>query len=271
MKKKIVSICLVLAILAVAATGTLAYFTDYDGAENTFVFGNISIQQLEKERIEQSDANTDATNIQDFTQDKELFPAIRVDGTNANSGYAAWAPGYQNFPTGGSSKLFTDAMGNVEDKFVFVENDGANDVYFRTIVAIEKGSLPIEKNALIRINANTDHYTLNYIANRVTIGDSVYDILEFVYKRDNNDGKGAGVLSAGATSRPSLLQIYLRADTTQEDVALIDGNDDGKLNVLAVSQAVQTAGFSDAATALDEAFGDLDATSAAAYLAEYKA
>lgn len=269
MKKKIVSICLVLAILAVAATGTLAYFTDYDGAENTFVFGNISIQQLEKERIEQSDANTADTNITDFTQDKELFPVV---------GDPAWAPDYQNFPTGGYSKLFTDAMGNVEDKFVFVENNGANSVYFRTLVAIEQGALDYTTwdDVVVGTNMNLSHYDMTVIGTDVEINGNEYVIYELVYVRDNsNDADaeevGAGILEAGKTSTPSLLQVLLYKETTQEQVALLDGNDDGKLNVLAVSQAVQTAGFSDAATALDEAFGDLDATSAAAYLAEYVA
>ncbi|MBQ8533724.1 MAG: hypothetical protein IJ462_02725 [Clostridia bacterium] len=261
MKKKIVSICLVLAILAVAATGTLAYFTDYDGAENTFVFGNISIKQLEKERIEQSDANTADTNIKDFTQDKELFPIV---------GDPAWAPDNQNWPTGGYTQLFTDALGNVEDKFVFVENDGANDVYFRTLIAIEQGALDYTTwDYVVGTVVNDTHYDMTVIATDVEIKGNEYVIYEFVYNRDN--GAGAGVLEAGLTSRPSLLQVFLYKETTQEQVALLDGNDDGKLNVLVVSQAVQTAGFSDAATALDEAFGDLDATSAAAYLAEYKA
>lgn len=261
MKKKIISICLVLAILAVAATGTLAYFTDEDGAKNTFTYGNVDIEQLEKERIEQSDDNTAADNIQDFTQDKELFPVV---------GAPAWADDYQSFPTGGSSKLFTDAMGNVQDKFVFVENTGTSDVYFRTLVAIEQGTLEYAAwDAVLGTNVNLDHYDSTLIATDVVIGDTEYVIYEYVYKRDN--GAGAGVLEAGLTSRPSLLQLFLYKEATQEDVAALDANNDEKINVLVVSQAVQTAGFSDAATALDEAFGDLDATSAAGYLAEYVA
>ena len=43
MKKKIVTICLVVALLLTAAGGTLAYFTASDDKENTFTVGNVSI------------------------------------------------------------------------------------------------------------------------------------------------------------------------------------------------------------------------------------
>lgn len=43
MKKKVLSIFLVVALVAIAAMGTLAYFTDTDDATNTFTVGNVSI------------------------------------------------------------------------------------------------------------------------------------------------------------------------------------------------------------------------------------
>ena len=43
MKKKIVMICLVVALLLLAAGGTLAYFTDTAEKENTFTVGNVEI------------------------------------------------------------------------------------------------------------------------------------------------------------------------------------------------------------------------------------
>lgn len=49
MKKKIISLCLVLALALTAIGGaTLAYFTDKDQVENTFTIGNISIDLYEK-------------------------------------------------------------------------------------------------------------------------------------------------------------------------------------------------------------------------------
>ena len=47
MKKKIISIALVVAMIAIIAAGSFAYFTDTDKADNTFVTGNVKIDLLE--------------------------------------------------------------------------------------------------------------------------------------------------------------------------------------------------------------------------------
>lgn len=48
MKKKIVSLALVVALIAIAAVGTLAYFTDTtDAKTNTFTVGNVDIELTE--------------------------------------------------------------------------------------------------------------------------------------------------------------------------------------------------------------------------------
>ena len=46
-KKKIISLCLVVCLLATAIGGTLAYFTDTDSAKNTFTVGNVNIKLTE--------------------------------------------------------------------------------------------------------------------------------------------------------------------------------------------------------------------------------
>lgn len=52
MKKKIVSLCLVVALIAVAVIGgTLAYFTDTDSATNTFTVGNVDISLTEDQWV----------------------------------------------------------------------------------------------------------------------------------------------------------------------------------------------------------------------------
>ena len=49
MKKKILAICLVVALMATAIAGaTLAYFTDKDQAANTFELGKVDIELIEK-------------------------------------------------------------------------------------------------------------------------------------------------------------------------------------------------------------------------------
>lgn len=76
MKKKTVSLCLVLALLVTAAIGgTMAYFTDTDNETNTFTVGNVKIDLWEE--FEQKDA-------QDITPGKKVNKDVYVtnEGTN---------------------------------------------------------------------------------------------------------------------------------------------------------------------------------------------
>ena len=69
MKKKIVALCLCVALAVVAIGGaTLAYFTDTDNETNTFTVGNVKIDLIEQERGENG--------LQDFTQNKKLSPIV---------------------------------------------------------------------------------------------------------------------------------------------------------------------------------------------------
>ena len=66
-------------------------------------------------------------------------------------------------------------------------------------------------------------------------------------------------LAPEEVSAPSLVQLYLASKTTNEDVVAFGETWD----VLVLSQAVQEAGFPDAVTALNEAFGEADAVNVA--------
>lgn len=57
---------------------------------------------------------------------------------------------------------------------------------------------------------------------------------------------------------------------TNEDCVKLDGNKNGKYDILVLSQAVQTAGFADAQTALDTAFGDATQANVQAWFANVK-
>lgn len=68
MKKKIVALCLVLALALTAIGGaTLAYFTDTEEATNTFTFGNVDIELDEKGEKDDELVDWEAA-------DKELMP-----------------------------------------------------------------------------------------------------------------------------------------------------------------------------------------------------
>lgn len=95
-----------------------------------------------------------------------------------------------------------------------------------------------------------------------------YYVFAFVYegaKASSGYIHADGVLPAGEMTYPSFCQIYLTNAATNDDMIKLDGNGNGKLDVMVLSQAVQTNGWT-AATgktvaqiALDEAFGKVDA------------
>ena len=80
MKKKIISLCLVIALVATAIAGaTLAYFTDYtDDVVNTFTFGNIDIKLDEAKVGDDGQApNHDDRVIKN--EYKDIYPGLTVD------------------------------------------------------------------------------------------------------------------------------------------------------------------------------------------------
>lgn len=56
MKKKVISIALVIALIAVIAVGSFAYFTDTKSADNTFTMGNVKIK-LDETNINDPDGD----------------------------------------------------------------------------------------------------------------------------------------------------------------------------------------------------------------------
>lgn len=265
-QRKLILILAVVMSIAIAAGSTMAYLQDTDEDVNVMTLGSVYIEQLELERIVQSDDNTQDTNLKYFEKDKPLYPYV---------GELAWAVNdegdrvYQQWPNGnGKSALFTDQVSNVVDKFVFVQNVGQSDAYVRTWFAFEQGDLTEQRfEELIGQNINMNHWEWKTIASNVEIDGGKYLIKLATYlgnAGDNGDEHPEGVLPAGETTRPSLLQVYLDNSAGNADVEALDSNGDGKYNILVVSQGIQAAGFEDAKTALNAGFtanhpfGDMD-------------
>ena len=247
MKRRIIGISLLVALLATAITGgTLAYLTDTDNAENTMVLGNVKIEQNEWER--DADGNLVA-----FTQEKDLYPAVNPS--------MQWGEALdleaQLGANGGEQKMFVEP--NAVDKLITVKNTGHNDIYVRTLVALERGSVTLERfDEILGINYYGAGWNIASVVD-TTIDGVNYQVLEFVFKGRNGEN---GVLAAGDITQPSLVQVYLDAISTNDDCAAIDGTGNGYYDILALSQAVQAEGWSDSMTALDTAFGDVTAAAA---------
>ena len=209
MKKKIVTSCLVVALLVVGIVGaSLAYFTDQDNATNTFTVGNVDIDLIE------SNAVKDKTLPDDFTQGKTLMPGTQTDG-------------------------------NAVSKIVTVKNTGENDAYVWVDIKVPEalvsadfktGHTDESKNALhwnsygYFSGAYEDKYKTSPLNDgiinekgEIQITGMVTDIekyqwTDFTYveqKDGYKDGyvvlraKMAKTLPAGKTSLPALRQVYM--------------------------------------------------------------
>ena len=286
MKKRILTLSLVIALIATCFAGTLAYLQDTDAAKNTMTLGKVDIEQLEYERVVDENGNWVPTGekdnygfvpdkLQPFTQDKPLYPAVFTDGKiKWDDRVPDYMQSWGQVGASGNGKLFDDSVKNTVDKMVFVKNTGKNDVYVRTLVALEQGSVAADnfENVIMTngnyngADGNKGHWDRELIATNVAIGDSTYVVFCLTYRGPHSNPNG--VLPAGTVSYPSLLQVYMKPAATNADVVAVDGNANGKYDILVLSQAVQTAGFDNAATALDTAFGEATAANVAQWLAK---
>ena len=243
--KKLLAVALTASISAGAAiAGTVAYLQDADSDVNVMTLGNVKIEQIEQEW------NADETALQTFTQAKPLYPYV---------GTLGWE---NTTAVGGAYRRFT--MNNVVDKYVTVENTGKSDAYVRTIIALEMGDYSYDEFNMVGLSNNAENgsqfkfpgaweWTDDFVAE---IDGKNYNVMVAVHKDP---------VEPGETTIPSLLQVYLSKDAGNTEVEKLDGNGNGTYDILVLSQAVQTAGFENAATALETAFpkGDNNANVAA--------
>lgn len=273
MKKKIIALCLILALAAIAVIGgTMAYFQDSDEDVNVFTYGNVDIEQYEHEFDDAGDfVELDADTAEEALK---LMPVIHFGSGNYPNANPDNGTGekfmigtyYPNLDVTDGNVALADRWAgawtepNVVDKYVSVTNTGANDCYVRTIVAIPK-----KMEALTVLNAveGITWFRTEVEDSPVIVVDGVEYVVEvFTYIRDD------GVLEPEASTGPSLMQVLMTNDVDFEDIPaeFVDG-----FKILVASQAVQTDGFAEAFAkndmgytyvadyALDAAFGEITA------------
>ena len=260
--RKLLLVAAIVMSVVLSVGSTMAYLTSTVSDVNVMTLGNVEIAQHEYERVVNANGEYELVTsprgegykLQEFSQAKPLFPAVgKVTGWDDT---VIWFDQLSDKAVGGQMVL--DGLKNVQDKIVLVENTGKSDAYVRTIIAFEVGSLSDAYDDLIMINHNDSFWAYEEIGN-VEIDGNVYFVAEYVYQGSSTQHAG-GILPPGAYTYDSLAQIYLKPETTNEDIIAIDGNKNGTYDILVVSQAVQTAGFDSASEALDEAFGDITTT-----------
>lgn len=263
-------------VAAVAIGGTFAYLTSTDDDVNVMTLGNVAIAQHEYERVVNADGtyatktidNVTSYVLKDFTQAKPLLPSAIDTTTWEGWDWDSTVVRMTQVDSYGGMQVFK-AASNAQDKFVTIENTGDTDAYVRTLVAIEIGSTD---GSLIGTSYHSTWTDTDFDPSTTKVSDPLYIqidgknymLQEYIYAGGQlSDGSWRhenGILPAGDTSYPNLSQVYIKSVATNEDMEKIDGNDNGTLDILVVSQAVQAEGFASAETALDAAFGDITTT-----------
>lgn len=254
MKKKIVALTLVVAMLAIAVVGgTLAYFTDADQDVNVMATGSIKIVQNETDR-----------NGNAYVDGQMLYPAVYLDanGKPYNPKTTGEGPGaYTGYtgPDGDNMNMYDDRIENEIDKVVSVTNEGTVDAYIRTIFLFENNNGAVDND---KLHLNWNKLWPEELGTLEVVVDGVagnYEVWVYTY---------ADPLAAGETSRASLKQVWLDPTVDSDWYKLL--GEDGELTIIALSQAAQVAGFEDfgAEVALNTAFGEVNAENLAQWLAE---
>lgn len=244
MKKKILSLCVVGLLAVTAVGGTLAYFTDTDGAKNVMTMGSVDIDQIEQQRNENGE-------LEPFEDGKLMIPAVYESNTNNDTWNNPKTYGGTVNVNGKDYTIFgDDVVKNAVDKIVTVKNTGKSPAYVRTLFAFEDTDDMSAKVHYMFNDANGNGELIYFPSNgddylQFTAGDgATYTVGYYVYD---------AALAAGEVSEPSLLQIFFDKSATNEDVA--KAGDTYEIYVL--SQAVQSEGFDNADDALNEAFGEI--------------
>ena len=236
MKKKILSIALVVAMIAIIAAGSFAYFTDKDAQTNTFTVGNVKIDLFE-----------------DFnTANLPLVPAV---GKIDENGYAMFE--------------------NKIEKEVYVENTGAEKAYVRVQIAvpmIENENIVANDGWQAPIRLGWSEFTCHQgqwnWGKELAANDKPEGLINSGHQMNMYNVKIDGVwycvyvgtyetaLDPTQVTLDAIDTVYMPPEITQEDIAYFDKNAPGWNKVYVVAEAVQTEGFDDAFTALNTAFGE---------------
>lgn len=254
MKKKILTISLCAALVAIAIVGaSLAYFTDTDEATNTFTAGGVKIALIEQQ------VNEEGTALEDFTQDQVLMPIVGS------------AQGEKN-------QFGQPVAKNYVDKMVTIKNTGKSDAYVRAYFAIPSAL----DDGYETFNAGKNVLHFNF-GNKVADGTVVStDGTEWIWMHGNKwnyfettiDGVAYNVyfadyyqaLPADESTEQFVSGVYLDKSFDMKDEKYYAFGEEidlsglmfnGKLTVKCPVKAVavQAAGFDSVDAAITEAFG----------------
>lgn len=228
MKKKIVLISLVIALVAILTVGgSLAYFMDTDEVTNVFTVGSVDIEQNEE-----------------FVQESQLLPVVGTDPANAKDNYIQKKVTVENK---GKNGAYVQTLVAVP---AILDNAGVLKLWDTNAVA--NGWTKLDGDA------NTDGVQPLHIA---TIDNMLYNVYVYRYNTVLTAGsETAACLEYVYISPETDLNVHEYANGVKTAYFVMNGTEitdfdaTGKLNVYVATQGVQDRGFADANEALDTAF-----------------
>ena len=250
MKKKILVLCLVVALAVTAVVGgTLAYFTDTKAAENTFTVGNVKIELLESSLHRE---NAGVPN--DATSDSELWSDVPMEGQPNDKYTAGTGAAYSD------EQIKADAAqykcenvklnpGESYHKMPYVVNTGANDAYIRIRVMIPADLDTAVLNSSMYTSSAMDRgefYPMAYDNSGTVERDGIkYNVYTFTR---------IDPLAPGAMTYWNVWgTIHMDADVNNAEIEALFGEGkayaDGTFPVLVEADAIQADSFADATAA----------------------
>lgn len=226
MKKKIITSCLVVALLVVGIVGaSLAYFTDKDAKDNVFTTGKVDISLEEK-----------------FDQDSKLLPA--TGSAQAGTLQNGVTKEIQVINNTGSEDAYVRvhiAIPNILDDGDPSFDAGKNVLHFNYDAAsIGEGKWDWSKSTGAPYEGDWNYY-------ETTIDGIKYNVYVVTYEK--------ALKAEGITAEKAMHQVYLDSKVTNEDVKKINDALNNNIQIKVIAEGAQASGFADAYAALNAGFG----------------
>lgn len=241
MKKKIVSLALAVCLLAIAAVGTLAYFTDSKSAENTFTVGNVKIDLLESNLHRE---NAGVKNGE--TSTSELWSNVEMAGQPNATYTAGTGAAYSDDQIKADAAQYSCKdiklnPGESYHKMPYVVNTGANDAYIRIRVMFPAALDTAVLNSSMYTSSamNSGEFTMAVKNNYKTVNGILYNAYEFTRVKP---------LAAGEMTYWNVWgTVHMDTDVTNDEIAQLIPT--GTFSVLVEADAIQAASFHNATEA----------------------
>lgn len=191
MKKKIVSLALAVCLIAIAAVGTLAYFTDTDDATNTFTTGKVDITLNETD-------NKGA----DFQQNQKLLPGSSSANAIAKNATVTVSQDSEDSWVW-VELLIPSALYNSKTEANETNNALHYNQFINYLQGYNKDSANVNAVECAKVYPSDHQWSLMKYVGEVTVDNATYSLLRTTHK---------DIVKAGETTSPAVNQFYMDND-----------------------------------------------------------